>query len=105
MKRRNKAWVPHKQKESMTEYFNRRFDLPPDLIGSGLTLELRGRNKLLVCGCKEILEYSSERIMIGLTRGEVLICGRRMTMSAFYDGKIGIDGEICAIELENEERT
>lgn len=88
-----------KNGESITERFCKRFDLPADIASGGLTLELRGRNNLLLCGCREILAYSTERIVLRLAKGQIAICGRSLVMTAYYDGQTGIDGEIYSIEL------
>lgn len=81
------------------EKLSRFFDLPADTVGGGLTLELRGRNNLLISGCEEILEYSTERIRLRLRRGQIVVCGCRLTMTTYYHGQTGIDGEIRGIDL------
>ena len=88
-----------KNKETIGERFCRRFDLPADIASGGLTLELRGRSNLLLCGCREILAYSPERIRLRLSRGQIEIWGRSLVMTAYYEGQTGIDGEIYGINL------
>lgn len=88
-----------KNKESIGERFCRRLDLPADIASGGLTLELRGRSNLLLCGCREILAYSPERIRLRLSRGQIEIWGRSLVMTAYYEGQTGIDGEIYGINL------
>ena len=73
-------------------------DIPAD-ITSGMTLEMRGRNKLLLCGCKEIFEYSRERIRILQGRCSVCITGRRLTMTSYTEGRITVGGEIDSIDF------
>lgn len=81
------------------EKFSKFFDIPSDTVDGGLTLELRGRNGLLVGGCEEILEYSPERIRLRLRRGVIVVCGCRLTMTTYYRGQTGIEGEIRGIDL------
>jgi sporulation protein YqfC len=88
-----------KKKERLSERFCRRFDLPADIVSGGLTLELRGRSNLLLCGCREILAYSTERIRLRLSNGQIEIWGRSLVMTVYYEGQTGIDGEIYGINL------
>lgn len=86
------------ERPTLTEILNKIADIPADLSG-GMTLEMRGRNELLLCGCREILEYSSSRIRILQGCCEVCILGRRLTMSSFTDGRITVGGEIDAMDF------
>ena len=83
-------------KPSVSELMSRFLDTPGDLI-SGMTLEMRGRNELLVCGCLEITEYGTEKIRVILRCGELCISGRRLTMSSFSDGRITVCGSIDGV--------
>ena len=67
----------------VAEILSRRFDIPADLLGGGLTVELRGRNNLYVSGCEQILSYSTE--------------WRRLVCTTYYNAQLGIDGEIDGI--------
>ena len=73
-------------------------DIPAD-ITDGMTLEMRGRNELLLCGCREIYEYSRERIRILQGRCTVCLVGRRLTMTSYYEGRITVGGEIDSIDF------
>lgn len=86
------------ERPTLGELLSRFADIPADLTG-GMTLEMRGRNEMLLCGCREILEYSDIRIRILQGRCSVCILGRRLTMSSFSDGRITVGGEIDAIDF------
>ena len=73
-------------------------DIPAD-ITDGMTLEMRGRNELLLCGCREIYEYSRERIRILQGRCAVCVVGRRLTMTSYSEGRITVGGEIDSIDF------
>ena len=73
-------------------------DIPAD-ITDGMTLEMRGRNELLLCGCREIYEYSRERIRILQGRCTVCVVGRRLTMTSYSEGRITVGGEIDSIDF------
>ena len=84
------------EKPTLPEILSRIADIPADL-SSGMSLELRGRNELLLCGCDGILCYSSERILLNQRGYRVSVEGRRLTMSSYSDGRINICGEIDRI--------
>lgn len=89
-------------RQSLSEILSRYCDIPADLIG-GMMLEMRGRNELLICGCRRLIEYSGSRIVVAAAC-RIEIRGRRLGMSSFGEGRILICGEIDTINL-GEERT
>lgn len=86
------------------EFISELLDLPADLCGDRLTAELRGRQHLLVCGVRRIAEYTPARIRLSLRDGTVCVEGRDLSVTAYYRGQTGIDGEITAISFPAEER-
>ncbi len=86
------------KKPTLAEIISAVADVPAD-ITDGMTLEMRGRNELLLCGCKEIFEYSRERVRILQGRCPVCVKGRRLTMTSFSEGRITVGGEIDSIDF------
>ena len=86
------------ERPTLAELLNKFADIPAD-ISNGMTLEMRGRNELLLCGCREILEYCDSRIKV--LQGSCMVCviGRRLTMSSFTEGRITVCGEIDAMDF------
>ena len=97
MSNRKRENAVHKR-PTVAELISAIADIPAD-ITSGMTLEMRGRNELLLCGCKEIFEYSRERIRILQGRCSVCITGRRLTMTSYTEGRITVGGEIDSIDF------
>ena len=87
------------EKRSLPELISLITDIPADLFSGGMTLEMRGRNEMLLCGCREIYEYSRERIRILQGRCTVCIEGRRLTMTSYSEGRITVGGEIDSIDF------
>lgn len=85
------------ERPTLTELLSKLADIPADLT-SGMSLEMRGRNELLLCGCREIICYSPERITLMQCGYLVSIDGRRLTMSSYSDSRINVCGEIDRIE-------
>ena len=103
MKEKNKsAGTRGKRKDKgervpVAEILSRRFDIPADLLGGGLTVELRGRNNLYVSGCEQILSYSTECIGLLGHGAQLTVTGRRLVCTTYYNAQLGIDGEIDGI--------
>lgn len=84
---------------SAAELLGRLADVPADVLSGGMTLELRGRNELLLCGCREITEYSDDRLRVKLGNCEVAVMGRRLCMSSYRGERVVVRGEIDGIDL------
>jgi sporulation protein YqfC len=85
------------ERPTISEILSNFADIPADLT-SGMSLEMRGRNELLLCGCREILCYSPERIKLTQCGYCISIDGRRLTMTSYSDSRISIRGEIDRID-------
>jgi hypothetical protein len=87
------------EKRSLPELISLVTDIPADLFSGGMTLEMRGRNELLLCGCREIIEYSKTVIRVLQSNCVVRICGRRLVMSSYSDGRVTVMGEIDSLDF------
>ena len=85
------------ERPTLPEILSRFADIPADLT-SGMSLEMRGRNELLLCGCREIICYSQESIKLIQCGYCVSVVGRRLVMSSYSEGRISIRGEIDGID-------
>ena len=82
---------------SLAEWLAVRMDIPADALGSGLRLDMRGRNTLIVHGCTGILDFSPTAIRLRLTDGELIVGGERLICTSYLAGAVGIEGYICAV--------
>ena len=82
---------------SLPEWLAVRMDVPSDVFGSGLRLDMRGRNTLTVHGCTKILDFSAEVIHLRLESGTLSVCGERLICTSYLAGAVGIEGLICSI--------
>ena len=87
------------EKPTLAEIISLITDIPADLLSGGMTLEMRGRNELLLCGCREIIEYSETKIRVVQANCVVSVIGRRLAMSSFSDGRIAVSGEVDALDF------
>lgn len=79
------------------ERLSRYLDIPADVLGGGLTLELRGRGELYISGCRRILYYSTERISLALSDSVLTVEGCRLSCTTYYCSQVGICGRVDSI--------
>lgn len=77
--------------------------LPCDLLSGEFRLELRGRRELYICGCKKIIEYNEQSIIVRTKAFDVCIEGCELVCASFHCSGIVIEGYIKGIRLENFE--
>ena len=87
------------ERRTLPELISLVTDLPADLFSNGMTLEMRGRNELLLCGCREIIGYTETNIRVILGSCSVCVIGRRLAMSSYSDGRITVTGEIDSLDF------
>ena len=85
------------------EWLEKRFDITPDLL-DGVRIEIRGQNKLLLQGCRRILKYGEEEMLLDLGKTRLRVSGERLWCTSFISGALGVGGRIRAVSFEGEER-
>ena len=103
----------HKKKAEHTESFfaslARDYDIPPELLHGGCFIEIRGRNSVAVRGCKRIIKYSNEKIVLRMSRYSITVTGKKLTCLTYFSGAISVEGIIDSLnfgigeENQNEE--
>lgn len=95
-----------KSKDRMraAEWLERKFDISPDLI-SGIRIEICGQNKLLVQGCRKILKYGEEEMLLDLGKTHLRVCGTRLWCTSFLSGALGVGGQIDSVSFTEEDKT
>ena len=95
MKTKNEA----NEKPDIKERLCKALDIVPDMLPREGTVEIRGRNSVLVREGGRILHYSDELVSVEYGRGRVEIKGKRLCCSSYYKGGIRVDGYIRGVEL------
>ena len=80
----------------------RRLDIPCDVLPGGSLITLRGRGEVSVSGSRRILEYTRERIRIGLLCGQVIINGRELQCVSYGASRISAEGVIDSVSFSEE---
>ena len=91
----------NKERISAAEWLERKFDISPDII-SGIRIEIRGQNRLLLQGCRKILKYSEQEMLLDLGKLRLRVCGERMWCTSFISGALGVGGCIHSVSFEEE---
>ena len=85
------------------EWLEKKFDITPDLL-DGVRIEIRGQNRLLLQGCRKILKYGEEEMLLDLGKTRLRVCGERLWCTSFISGALGVGGHIRTVSFEEEER-
>ena len=83
------------------EWLSLKLDIPSDIMSGGMRVELRGRNSMTVHGCRKILGYSPDRIILQMKDCIIEVCGACLVCISYLAGAVGIEGRICAVTLED----
>ena len=77
--------------------------LPCDLLEGEFRLEMRGRRELYICGCRRILKYSEQEMVIRARAFDVFVEGERLVCASYHYSGITINGLVKNIRLEGFE--
>ena len=93
------------QRRTLREWLAVRLDIPADVTGEVLRLDMRGRHTLTVHGCRKILSFSPCEVSLALKDSTLTVSGRRLICTAYLAGAVGIEGYICGISFCDGEVT
>lgn len=63
----------------------------------GARIVLEGQRRAVLYGCRKILSYSEEQIVLSLGRKSVSLCGKRLYCVSFSAGTVTVEGEIDGV--------
>ena len=76
-------------------------DLPEDAFSTSCRLQIIG-NCAILCGCKKLLKYKSEEIIVLTNEGITVFCGVHLKCLYFFEGTIEISGDISNVRFEKK---
>lgn len=91
------------EKRGFFEYLAVRADADGDSIAGDVYIEMRGKNSLLVKGCKRILGYSPEAVELEIKKDKLRVKGKRLVCTSFHGGSVSIEGVIDSLAFCTEE--
>ncbi len=104
-KRRPPKHAPDPCRPTLPEWLAVKLDIPADITGDGLRLDMRGRHTLTVHGCRKILDFTPCEVRLALRDATLTVSGRRLICTAYLAGAVGIEGYICAVTFCDGEVT
>ena len=93
------------ERRSLPEWLAVKLDIPADVAGDGLRLDMRGRHTILVHGCRRILDFNPCEVRLAVEDSVLTVSGRRLICTSYPAGAVGIEGYICDISFCDGEVT
>lgn len=88
-----------KDKRGFLELLAVKAELPNDVLGSDLRIELRGRHTLFMQGCRRILKYSPNEMIMSARGFDVVIEGERLICSTYHSGTVTVEGNVLSVRF------
>lgn len=76
-----------------------KLDLPLSVVEDLSYMEVLGNSRIVLDGCKGVLDYGESLVRIGLAKGTVQFCGDNLCFKALNNGQAIIEGNIITIEF------
>lgn len=74
--------------------------LPPDLVSGAVRITLLGQELLKVVNHRGIVVYQPQQIILRVSGGRLIICGRDLTMAELDDEQLVAEGHIATLSFE-----
>ena len=76
----------------------RALSLPTGTLGEGVRLEITDNRRVVIEGCRRVVEYGEDRICIDTACGRVRFVGRSLCMTCLRASGAVITGQLLAVE-------
>ncbi len=87
-----------KRREIITKAMAELLEIPGDLVLDMPRLTITGRNELYLVNHKGIIEYSTERMRINLSRGFLEVLGNNLEIQALMPDEMKVSGDILSVK-------
>ena len=92
-----------RKKRDFFDELGRRLDIPREGLPGGFSVTLSGRSELSVRGCRRILSYSPQQIVLRLSGACALyIEGNGLFCASLQVGDLTITGEVLSLRLAED---
>ncbi|MBP3435572.1 MAG: YabP/YqfC family sporulation protein [Clostridia bacterium] len=88
-----------KRKEVLSHHLERSLHLPDGVLTTLPRMELSGNRRILIEGCKGIVEYDEDRICLRTEVGTVRFLGRSLYMHRLNPACAVITGRLLSVEF------
>jgi len=76
------------------------FELPEDILLNLPRMTFVGQKRLSIENHRGVIEYTREKIRVGMRGGEIIIYGRELQMIRFMADEIHVGGSIEKVHFE-----
>ena len=87
------------KKRTFAEVLAIEHDIPPELLSGGCFVEIRGRNSVVVHGCRRILSYSETRVALKMQKDVLEVTGKRLTCVSYLAGAVSVEGFVESVSF------
>lgn len=91
-----------RERRGLVEFLALKTSIPADALTGDFRIEIRGRNTLFMQGCRRILKYSPEEMVMAAKGFEVAVRGRRLICTTYHDGTVTLDGVVDEVTFLGE---
>ena len=88
-----------KSKRSFSEFLTCECDIPGELISGGCHIEMKGRNCMKIRGCRKIISYSPNKVVMKMKREVICVIGKRLTCLTYFAGAVSVEGIIDSVSF------
>lgn len=86
--------------KGLCEDLAERLDLPNEALSGAVKLTAVGDRRLLIENHRGLLEYGSEQIRVSTGRGQIVLRGSELRMSAMNQTELLVSGRLQSLEWE-----
>ncbi len=90
------------KKKRFGDILREKLDFPVGCAPSESSVEIMGKKRVIVRGCRGINEYGENLISVDVHEGVLEISGRGLYCTAYMSGAIEISGKIDSVEFGEE---
>ena len=100
---KRKKSEPLKEQAPVRDKLAELLEIPEENIRRDSSVYVIGRRKAEITGCRCVLEYSHERIILQTGKGSVTMHGTRLEICSLLKDQITVRGEISALNFSTKE--
>lgn len=86
--------------DKLTKSVGEVLDFPPDVAGNRPRITVTGRLEVLVENYLEIIEFTSEEILINTTEGQLTISGKELVLKTVLATELRIEGQFSGLSYQ-----
>lgn len=87
------------KKKNKFNFFTDKSEILSNEIIGGTHIEMFSNKKMILDGCKGIVDYQNQYIKLKLKKGYLTVIGTDFLISAYESGAITVNGNITSLEF------